>query len=297
MKRLAGLVALALLAFAVPGTNIARADGEVRLSRPSAVIGEHIQATFRVTAPRGATVEVTPGGESWAGVELVSIDEVTQVPQADGVLWLIEATIAGFAPGNLAFAPTVSVVTGNVAESQQLPAVPLRVLSTLPGDAPLELTPLAPPVAIGWAESPWLRPGIALGVIAAAALAIALGWYVARSIARRLGRKPAPAAPQAPPPTLDGAEQLLHCDPVSAYRLMSAVVKTELAQRHGVRATALTTTELRRRLELGGERWEARLVAGLLEECDAVIYAGYRPAAERREADLTMAREIIGAAG
>ena len=43
----------------------------------------------------------------------------------------------------------------------------------------------------------------------------------------------------------------------------------------------------------GVERWQARLVAGLLEECDAVVYAGYRPAAERRQADLTMAREIL----
>ena len=38
-------------------------------------------------------------------------------------------------------------------------------------------------------------------------------------------------------------------------------------------------------------------VGGLLEECDSVIYAGYRPAAERRQADLTMAREIVEVAG
>jgi hypothetical protein len=97
------------------------------------------------------------------------------------------------------------------------------------------------------------------------------------------------------PPDLQGAEQLLHSDPVSAYRLMSSVVKNELARRYGVRATALTSSELRRRLETDGDRWEARLVGGLLEECDSVIYAGYRPAAERREHDLTMAREIVEA--
>jgi hypothetical protein len=36
-------------------------------------------------------------------------------------------------------------------------------------------------------------------------------------------------------------------------------------------------------------------VGGLLEECDAVVYAGYRPASERRLADLNMAREILEA--
>ena len=74
-------------------------------------------------------------------------------------------------------------------------------------------------------------------------------------------------------------------------------MKSELARRYGLRATALTSSELRRRLEAEGDRWQARLVGGLLEECDSVIYAGYRPAAERRQADLTMAREIVEVAG
>jgi hypothetical protein len=47
----------------------------------------------------------------------------------------------------------------------------------------------------------------------------------------------------------------------------------------------------------GADRFAARLVGGLLEECDSVVYAGYRPAAERRRADLTMAREIVEGAG
>jgi hypothetical protein len=31
----------------------------------------------------------------------------------------------------------------------------------------------------------------------------------------------------------------------------------------------------------------------LLEQCDAVLYAGYRPALERADADLTAAYEIV----
>jgi len=293
------LVSLLVVAVSVAtlagGTGV-RADGEVRLARSSAAVGEHFQATFRVLAPPGATVELTPGGPSWAGVELVSIDSVNQVQQPDGVAWLIQATLAGFAPGQVSFAPTVSVVTGSDVRTEQLPSVPLRVLSTLPADAPLELSPLPAPVAISGAESPWLKPGIVAGALAAAVVLIAVVWFTARTLLRRRPGAPPEALPAGAPLSLQGAESLLHSDPVSAYRLMSAVVKGTLAERHGVRATALTTRELRHRLELGGERWEARLVAGLLEECDSVIYAGYRPAAERREADLTMAREIVGAA-
>ncbi len=286
------LVVLVAGVLALPAAP-ALAEDEVRLAQPSAVLGEHVQVTVRVTVPPGSTVELTPGSESWAGVELVSIDSVTQVNQSQGVQWLIQATVAAFLPGALSFAPTVSIVAGSEARNVALPAVPFNVLPVLPADAPLELTPLRPPVAIAGAESPWLKPGIVFGVVAGAAVLALMVWWLGRALARRLRRSPAPALTPEVPRSLEGAEQLLHSDPVGAYRLMSAVVKSELARRYGVRATALTTTELRRRLESGGERWEARLVAGLLEECDSVIYAGYRPAAERREADLTMAREIV----
>ena len=105
---------------------------------------------------------------------------------------------------------------------------------------------------------------------------------------------PAPAASPGRAPALVDAEAAIDADPVTAYRVMSSVVKSELARRHGLHATALTSTELRRRLEdQGVDRWHARLVGGLLEERDAAIYAGYRPALERRQADLNMAREIV----
>jgi hypothetical protein len=43
----------------------------------------------------------------------------------------------------------------------------------------------------------------------------------------------------------------------------------------------------------GMDRWQARVVGGLLDQCDAVVYAHYRPAVERADADLTAAYEII----
>jgi hypothetical protein len=43
----------------------------------------------------------------------------------------------------------------------------------------------------------------------------------------------------------------------------------------------------------GHDRWQARLVGGLLSQCDAVVYAHYRPAGGRADADLTAAYEIV----
>ena len=47
----------------------------------------------------------------------------------------------------------------------------------------------------------------------------------------------------------------------------------------------------------GVDGWEERMARELLRECDAVVYAGYRPAVERRVADLRIAREIVGGTG
>jgi len=95
-------------------------------------------------------------------------------------------------------------------------------------------------------------------------------------------------------PSLPEAEQLMAGDPVAAYRSIATTVRFTLGERYGIPAPALTTRELQRRMEaVGIDRWQARLAGGLLEECDAVVYAGYRPAAERRMADLTMARELV----
>jgi hypothetical protein len=44
---------------------------------------------------------------------------------------------------------------------------------------------------------------------------------------------------------------------------------------------------------LGHDRWQVRVAGGLLTQCDAVVYARYRPAAERADADLTAAYEIV----
>ena len=298
VRRLSGAFSSLVVALAAAGLlpdAIAQEPSRDRadLQRTTMLIGEHIELNVRILAPEGATVELTPGTPGWEGVELVSVDDVAQASEADGVLWFITAKVAAFEPGALVFAPTVAVIEGSEATTRSVPPLQLNVVSSLGPEAELVLTPLRPPTAIPGAESPWLRPAIVAGVIAGCALLALIIWLVARTLLRRM-RQPAPAAPPVEvPANLEGAAQLLHSDPVAAYRLMSSVVKNELARRYNLRATALTTTELRRRLESDGDRWEARLVGGLLEECDSVIYAGYRPAAERREHDLTMAREIV----
>jgi hypothetical protein len=296
-RRLALALAFALAALVAAVAPASADDGDkATLSRGTARIGEQLELLLEVHTPAGATVEVTPGGQAWNGVEVVSVDPPRTRADGAGLVHFIRAVVAPFTPGDSPFAPVVTVVVGSDAVPRVLPVVNLSVRPTLaPGD-PLELSPLPPPASIAGAESPLLKPAIVLGIVVGV-LIVALALMFAIRAIRHAFRHVEVAPPaSAPPPGLGGAESLLHSDPVAAYRVLASLVRVELGKRYGLPAPALTTRELRRRMEDAGlDRWQARLVGGLLEECDAVVYAGYRPAAERREADLNMAREIVEA--
>jgi hypothetical protein len=83
-------------------------------------------------------------------------------------------------------------------------------------------------------------------------------------------------------------------DFVAYYRSIGVTVRTYLTERHGFPAFALTTRELESEmLRRGLDRWQVRVAGGLLTQCDSVVYAHYRPAHERADADLTAAYEIV----
>lgn len=296
---LLGVLAVLAAALAGPGARAQPAPvPEVTVQPASARIGDHLRLAVRIVLPPGRQPELAPGTAGWGAVELVRLEPPRQLRTTSaGTEWLLEAVVAPFALGDLPFAPTVAVSAGPEVATFEPPPVTIAVLPTLLPDAPLELTPLPPPVAIAGAESPLLRPALAAAAVAAAAVVL-LG---AAMLIRRLARRPARPVPAPPPPAepaLPGlllAESAIDTDPVAAYRALAATVRAELARRFAIPATALTAAELRARLEASGaDRWVARLAGGLLEECDAVVYAGYRPAPERRRADLAMAYELIG---
>ena len=91
-----------------------------------------------------------------------------------------------------------------------------------------------------------------------------------------------------------GAGFSLGGDYIEYYSSIGVTVRRYLTERYGFPAFALTTRELETEmLRRGLDRWQVRVASGLLEQCDAVVYANYRPAAERADADLTAAYEIV----
>ena len=83
-------------------------------------------------------------------------------------------------------------------------------------------------------------------------------------------------------------------DHVSYYAAIALAIRDYLTERYGFPAFALTTGELDHEMQRRGiDRWQTRLVNGLLTQCDASVYARYSPALERADADLTSAYEIV----
>ncbi len=296
--RVGALVFVLVAAAALPLVS-ARADDSATLKATTLLVGQQATLVLEVIAPAGALVELDPAHPGWDGVEVIRLTRQTETPQSDGqVLHRIEVVVAPFLPGERPFEPAVNIVAAGVVSPRTLPPVRWNVIATVPDGAPLELSPLAASGGIAGAESPWLRPGLALAALAAAAALFAAIARLAQWLRSRPPRAAAPAVELRPVADLGSAETLLDEDPVRAYRSLAVTVRGALGQRYAFPAHAMTTHELQRRMEtFGVDRWQARLVTGLLEECDAVVYAGYRPAAERRRADLTMAREIVEAVG
>lgn len=297
MRRLALLCALAAV-LAVPALASAQ-EPEATVSRSFAAIGEQIVVTITLDAPADAVVEVDPAGESWGDVRVIRVLSQSATAVDAGLRHRIEVLVAPFAPGSVTFRPAVVVTTDAGSVPAPLPSLTLEVPSTLSPDEPLALSPLPPPVPIDGAQSVFLWPAIALGALVAVVVA-----GLAAVLARRWWRnRPVDAGEVAPEPPpgpdiLASAEALLETDAAGAYRAISSAVRHVLGERYEFPAQSLTAAELETRMaDAGVDGWEERMARELLRECDAVVYAGYRPVVERRVADLRIAREIIGGTG
>jgi hypothetical protein len=296
-RRLRPSVLLALCAALLLGAAPAFAqEGDSASSgTPSTRIGDRFVVTLQVETEPGATVEVDPLAPTWEGVQLVSIQANEAVEQEGRMLHRLDLVMAAFDPGDLELTPAVLITMDGLVTRRELPSFQLSVLTTLPeGTAPV-LIEAPVPLPIGGAQSPFLVPAVVASVaFAVVVLGFAL-YRLYRYVASRppKERPPVEEEPSWEPGQLPPVEGLL-TDPVAAYRALSATVRESLTSRYGFPARALTTRELVARMQDEGvDRWQARLVAGLLENCDSVVYAGYYPAPDRRRADLSMAEEIL----
>jgi hypothetical protein len=269
----------------------------------SLTVGDHLQYVIKVEADRGSTLSVAPGG-------LPAYLTSTQMPRFESAAGVrgngrIDLTmtleLAVFQTGDLQVPPIKVNVKDSAGATTTLETDPTRLFvdSVLPPSGDLTPRDLKPQAEIGSAGFAYSRPAVALVLIGLLAAIAVFAW-------RKRHRHPLAVAEPvseafAGPEDraraaldLAGAAFAGDRDFVAYYETLALTVRGYLTERFGFAAFALTTRELRDAMLLHGiDRWQARLVNGLLAQCDAVVFAHYRPALPRADADLTAAYEIV----
>jgi hypothetical protein len=297
-----GVLIVNLILIAGVCTSTVYADPAVEDQRVEApdrmTVGDRLRVVVKLNAEPGTTVTLAPGS-------LTDPFVLTKQPSstANGREVTLTLDMAVFATGDLQL-PSLRLAfrerNGNAGEVVTRPTS-IKVESVLPADpSNAELRPLKPQAQIpepGAFEA--LAPvGTALALLAVALLAF---------LVLRRRSKPREKVVEVEEDDYEAAEDkargLLdeagkqfdaNGDFVTYYTTLANTLREYLTARFGFPAFALTTTEMQDQMvQRGMDRWQARIVGGLLNQCDAVVYARYRPAPERADADLTAAYEIV----
>lgn len=297
------VLAAALIAVAPLWAQDPTPQASVSVDRTRVTVGDPINLTVTIRHQQGVQILTTSLDDQLGQFEPLS-SEPPQERTVNGAQELrLQYRVAVYHTGTIAlpqFTIAYALPDGTTGQIQTPAAQSITVQSVLPpGATPTDIQGLKPQATLPVPASQqliWLA-GIA-GIAAALALVAAGGVWLWR---RRGGPTVAPAPSHA---TVARAELdrimalnlMRQGELAEHYRLIAACVRRYLTERFGFPAVALTSGELSGRMEAQGvERWPARLITGLLSECDAVAYARYLPAPARIEADNAMAYEIIDA--
>lgn len=279
---------------------------EVQITvQPSTVrLGEHVRLTILVHHDERLLVAAERPLQT-AELLIVDVAPETRTPPAAGgtrVTTEFGFTLAAFRLGAISpGALRVSWLRDDGVTGELVVTTPTFEVTRTITDPAADLRPLKPQLSLGEAPPLWQRPEALAGGLAvvAAAGAAAVLWRRARR------RRAAAGAPSTVDETIEReararltaiAERQLpeQAQYEQFYGGVSATVREYLSRRFEFPATAMTTSELAAQMTAHGvERWQARLVSGLLDRCDAAVYAGRHPDPASADHDLTMAFEIV----
>ena len=248
----------------------------------------------------GIAIDAPRFGADFGGLEPTAVAAPSADQQGAHTRTTIGYTLVAFKPGDYTIPPMqigwrATDGTNGTTTSESRSVHIASVLS--PGDS--ELRPLKPQIELDDPAPPPFMPVLFVALFAALTV---FGYsLVARAINARPTAVSIPPHAAPTPPADVRARAALDAiadatdDLPAYYAAIASTIRGYLSERFGFAAYAMTRRELERSATAAGlDRWPARLTANLLEQCDAVVFATFRPAPERVAADLTAAYEIIG---
>ncbi|MSQ29040.1 MAG: hypothetical protein EXR68_00905 [Dehalococcoidia bacterium] len=313
MRTALGLVMLtAVLLTCVPRTVAAQQPPapilgvEITINRLDPSIGDHSLLTLRIR--HHPDVAVTAAPEAPAQIEFGK-QAVTTLAMPDGAIQTtVTWTVQPFVLGHVRLAPfPVAWVTQNGRTGRFTVQPPDFEVRPTRAANDTTLRPLKDPVTVSGDPPAWLHPTlISLAVLAILGVLTVATTLVVRRLGPLFGRGGADDSAVVGTATTAESSARESLDDLAGIRLIDAaafeehygtiaiVIRRYLSDRIGFNAYALTTDELERRMTANGvDRWQARLVGGLLERCDAAVYAHRFPDPASADHDLTVAYEII----
>ncbi len=267
-------------------------------------IGDRVDLVVVVTHANDVVVTVPRPTVPAPEFEFVSeaIPEIS--PTSDGAtVTTARFTYQIFALGSMQTGPIIVRWLVDDGTSGVMTNEPVEITITpVRGEADAALRPLKSPLSINGAPPIWLQPLLyASTAIAVIAVLIILARRAAAFWRQR--RTPLIESPDLYVPERSARERLDSIHGVNLvddesfqnfYGTIAEVVRRYLSERFTFNASALTTSELERRMTGHGvDRWQARLVSGLLDRCDRAVYARHYPDPASADHDLTVAYEIV----
>lgn len=263
-----------------------------------ATVGDRLTLTITIAHEDGVTVAGPGFDGDFGGLEIIDIAGARTDASGSETRTTLVYTLAAFETGTAMLPPLPVTYRGaSGAGALTTPEQRVEIVSVLaPGET--DLRPLKPQLEI---DSDAPTPLVPATFVALFAVLTGAG-YVLLSHAMASRPLPAPVIVAPRPPheaaraDLDALSRsdLGERDPTGYYAAIAAIMRRYLSARFDFPAYAMTRRELDHEMRRAGiERWPARLTSNVLEQCDAVQFAGFRPAAPRRDADTTAAYEII----
>ncbi|MBT5774740.1 MAG: hypothetical protein HOH95_10255 [Dehalococcoidia bacterium] len=309
MSRRSSVALLAIaLALSVSWSGVASAQEAPQfqvtatLQPRAATLGEHVRLTVIVHHATDLLITASEPARV-SNIELVAVEPETVTFQEDrsGATTTYVFVLTAFQLGDLhpgrvevAWLRADGSAGSSVVSPPILRITPVRV----EGDDALR--PLKPQAVVGGAPAWWQRTELPTGLaLLLLTLAAASWWWRrrARTIAAPVSAPTGASAEDRARARLDRLQGAALADRAvyqHFYGEISLVTREYLAERYEFNATALTTAELDQAAEDAGiGRWQARLATGLLQRCDAAVYARSRPDPASADHDLTVAYEVV----
>ncbi|MSQ15292.1 MAG: hypothetical protein EXR50_05465 [Dehalococcoidia bacterium] len=274
-----------------------------RIDRSTITVGDQVLLVLTVTYPDGATVALPKIIDDIPPFEILSVGQVQTLRKDSTVVVEAEYQVTSFIVGELGLPPIkISYVEPSGARGEAISSgLPVKVVSVLGSGDEAGIKDVKPPISISGDPIPYRQ--LATDIVGVLVLAFAVAM-----IAKRLSKRVTPVAsgvmetsPEERARQELGRIEVLHLNNGAAsytafYSSIAECVRRYLAEKYGPWTLGCTTKELRDKMENSGlERWQARVVYGLLDECDSVRWARYNPAKARAERAIELAYEIVGA--